>query len=348
MRRLRTGVMAALMTAMAMSPFAMQHASAETQAVDVWMTIGTNHPAPGCVVDASIEVRSGGGALTDADVAITLSNDADNAFISSDRGVTDDSGIAYLSFDTSGATDAKTWLQVVVNGAYVGGQSVWVDGSACDGGSTVLDLSGDMPSVSSSYVEDASESTDTAAADDSGAVILPNVSAYQQQRNLSCEYASISIATGALGSWVSEYDMEAVTPLDANPHWGYRGDITGWWGNTDDYGIYAEALVPGLNDFGFQGHVFYGGDSDLVDSIDLGRPTLVWLGMWGDLSHTEYAEDGTPYQLTQAMHVMVAYGYDDGGVYLSDPGAGVLRYYDWGTFNAMWSVMDGMALGVSW
>jgi predicted double-glycine peptidase len=47
------------------------------------------------------------------------------------------------------------------------------------------------------------------------------------------------------------------------------------------------------------------------------------------------------------MHVMVAFGYDDGGVYLSDPGAGEYKYYTWGDFRWMWNVMDGMALGVS-
>jgi hypothetical protein len=46
------------------------------------------------------------------------------------------------------------------------------------------------------------------------------------------------------------------------------------------------------------------------------------------------------------MHVLVAYGYDEGGVYLSDPAIGGMKYYDWGTFTWMWSVMDGMALSV--
>ena len=45
---------------------------------------------------------------------------------------------------------------------------------------------------------------------------------------------------------------------------------------------------------------------------------------------------------------MTVYGYDDWGVYLSDPAHGSLVSYDWATFNGMWQVMDGMALGVSW
>lgn len=342
MKRALTLVMAVVLGGGAMLPMG---ASAQSQSVDVWVEVGTSRPAPGCIVDASVEVRSGGGAVANADVVLALSNDDEGTLYSAESGVTNGSGIVGLSFDTSAAySGAKTWMEVSVNGAYVGGRTIWVDGSDCGGASSLLDLSGDVPTVTESVPASSGET----ASSDSSAVIIPGISEYQQQRPLSCEYAAVSIATGALGSWVSEYDIEAVTPLSANPHWGYRGNINGSWGNTDDYGIYADALVPGLAQFGFQGHSFYGDDSDLMASIDMGRPTIVWLGMWGDLSHDEYTEDGTRYQVTTAMHVMVAYGYDDGGVYLSDPGSGTLRYYDWGTFNGMWNVMDGMALGISW
>ena len=321
-------------------------AVAQSQSVDVWLEVATARPAPGCVVEASVEVRSGGTALSGADISMTLSSDADSTIYSTDSGATDGAGIVQLNFDTSAASSgAKTWLEVAVNGSYMGGRTIWVDGSDCSDAPSLLDLSGDAPTVTESVSDTSTQPESSASAD---AVIIPGVDAYQQQRPLSCEYAAVAIATGALGSWVSEYDIEAATPLSANPHWGYRGNINGAWGNTDDYGVYADGLIPGLNQFGFQGESFYGDPVDLRASIDLGRPTLVWLGMWGDLSHEEYASDGTRYQVTQAMHVMVAYGYDDAGVYLSDPGTGTLRFYDWATFNGMWQVMDGMALGISW
>lgn len=320
-------------------------AMAQSSAVDVWMETGAIHPAVGCVVDTTVEVRSGGAALSGAEVVLMLSDDNDGTIYSTSSAITDGSGIAYLTFDTSSASHgAKTWLEVSVNGSYIGGQTVWVDGNSCSGTGTLLDLSGNAAIVTpQSNTAPAAEPSSG-----SGEVIIPGVVAYQQQRPLSCEFAAVSIATGALGSWVSEYDIEAVTPLHPNPHWGYRGNINGVWGNTTDYGVYADALVPGLNQFGFNGNSFYGDSSDLMAAIDAGMPTIVWLGMWGDLSHYEWTEDGTRYQLTQAMHVMVAYGYDDGGVYLSDPGTGQYRYYDWGTFNWMWAVMDGMALSISW
>jgi uncharacterized protein YvpB len=240
----------------------------------------------------------------------------------------------------------KGWLQLSVNGSYVGGLTMRVTDGGCGGSGTLVKMSGSATTVLSSG--SASDSSGAASSDD-GKVVIPNVPNYQQQRGLSCEYSALSIATGALGDWVSEYEFEAQVPLSDNPHWGYRGDITGRWGNTTNYGVYADPLVPALAAYGFTGTAFYGDSGDLMAAIDRGEPTLVWLGMrGGDGSFNEYTSDGTRYQLTPYMHVMVAYGYDDGGVYLSDPGTGTYKYYDWGTFKWMWSVMDGMALSVSW
>lgn len=343
---MRRAIISTLMAALAIlvsSPLLAPGALAQNASVDAWVEVGTTQPGVGCTVAVTAEVWSGGGVVEGAEVAIALSIDGTTEVVSGDRQVTDGAGIARLSFDTSGAADgAKTWLEVTVNGAYIGGQSVWVTGGGgCDGAPSATDIGGDVPVAA----EETEPQASTAA---SGEVIIPGIVAYHQQRGLSCEYAALSIATGTIGGWVTEYDFESVIALSDNPHWGYRGYIDGSWGNTDDYGIYAEPLVPALNQFGLNGEAFYGGRGDLTARIDQGRPTLVWLGMWGDTSFDAYAADGTAYQLTSGMHVMVAYGYDGGGVYLSDPGSGRLLYYDWGTFEWMWSVMDGMALSVSW
>jgi uncharacterized protein YvpB len=340
--------MVALAAAIVGGPLGAPTVLAESQSVDAWVEVANPKPGAGCFVDTSVEVRSGGAGVEGAEVVIALADDNSGEVISSERALTDSTGIAFLGFDTSAsANGAKTWMNVLVNGSYIGGRTIWVTDGACDGAPSLLDLSGEVPTIADTVVETPAEAA-VQAESNGGEVIIPGVVAYQQQRPLSCEYAAVAIATGALGNWVSEYDIEAVTPLSPNPHWGYRGYILGSWGNTDDYGVYADALVPGLAQFGFTGHSFYGGRGDLTSSIDQGRPTIVWLGMQGDLSHDEYAEDGTRYQVTQYMHVMVAYGYDNSGVYLSDPGTGSLRYYDWGTFEYMWGVMDGMALGISW
>lgn len=172
---------------------------------------------------------------------------------------------------------------------------------------------------------------------------------YQQQRSLSCEYASTAIAATIAGHTISEYDFDAVVPLHENPHVGYRGNIHGTWGNTTDYGVYNEPLHMALADFGISSSAFYAhGDAlRLKEELAHDRPVVVWLAMWGDVnSFDAYTTDGARYQLTQGMHVMTAYGYDERGVYLTDPGTAVYQFYEWDEFMAMWNVMDGMALSV--
>lgn len=192
-------------------------------------------------------------------------------------------------------------------------------------------------------VRDGSEMESASA---SGPVTVPNVVTYKQQRNLSCEYASVHIATSMLGNGIEEHVYIDSMPITLNPHNGYRGNIDGWWGNTDDYGIYAAPLVPVLNDYGYAGEVFYSmGDADqLIAHIDAGHPVVVWLGFWGD-TRERLHDDGT-YSVAAGTHVVTAYGYDDAGVYVSDPATASLDFYSWGEFIEMWRVLDGMSLAV--
>jgi uncharacterized protein YvpB len=170
---------------------------------------------------------------------------------------------------------------------------------------------------------------------------------YQQERNLSCEYAALVIAMGAYGTWVSEYQFDDLVGWSANPHWGFRGDINGPWGSTDDYGVYAEPLAWALPNFGFWGDVFYAqGDASALSSrLDQGFPTLVWIGDFGNDAYWAEA-DGTWFQLAAGEHVVVAYGYDANGVYASDPATGGDRFFSWGEFMTLWNVLDGMSLAV--
>ena len=178
-------------------------------------------------------------------------------------------------------------------------------------------------------------------------VVVPTVPTHVQERNLSCEYAAAYIATSAFGAGVPEWVFIENVPAAQNPHWGYRGNIDGWWGNTDDYGIYAEALVPTLNANGYAAEVFYslGDPAALQARLDAGQPVLTWLGLWGDTGVT--LEDEGVYTVAAGMHVVVAYGYDDWGVHVSDPAQGSYGYVPWAEFSAMWNVLDGMALAVA-
>jgi uncharacterized protein YvpB len=309
-----------------------------------WATLGSVTPAAGCWLDASIEVREAAAGVSDVAVGVNLVHGGEVVW--ADWGMTDANGLAYLSVDTSWAAPGyEAWMDVLVGGEYAGGMSLSItDSGGCADNPDMVELSADV-AVSAGGGTAQYWSTSAGPASDAVRVGVPT---YAQQRNLSCEYAALVMAMGAYGTWVSEYEFDHRVGWSENPHWGYRGDITGWWGNTDDYGVYAAALAPALADFGFWGEEFYaqGNATALTARLDQGTPVLVWLGLWGDTGFYEYAADGTPYKLVPGLHVVVADGYDSGGVYVADPATGGMNYYDWSTFMSFWNVMDGMGLSV--
>jgi uncharacterized protein YvpB/LysM repeat protein len=198
------------------------------------------------------------------------------------------------------------------------------------------------PAPEPEAVPEAAEASAPAAS-----AFVAGVGTYFQSHNLSCEYAATFIATSAFGAGVPEWVFLEWVPQARNPHYGYRGNIDGWWGNTDDYGVYPEALVPALNHYGFAAYIFYSGGAtgDLTWYLDQGLPVVVWLGLWGNTAVTLY-DEGT-YTVAAGAHVVTVYGYDANGVYISDPATGSYGFYDWGTFTAMWSVLGGMAMAVA-
>ncbi|MCC6315648.1 MAG: C39 family peptidase [Thermomicrobiales bacterium] len=316
-------------------------AAADEAPVQAWLTVASETPAPGCWVDASLEVRRDGNPTPDVEAAVAFVVDGKVQYV--DSGITGSDGFAFLGFDTSsGYIGADARFDVLIGGEYAGGAPLqMIDGGGCDGNAGVHELWGVAPIGSHS-------ADDGWTSDDGGEVVALWVPTYAQQRGLSCEYASLSIAMSAYGTDISEYAFDDIVGWSDNPHWGYRGTITGTWGGTDDYGVYAEPLAKAAEAYGFWADVFYaqGDASQLTRRLDQGAPVLVWLGMFGDTSFTAYADDGTPYTLTPGQHTMVAYGYDDNGVYLSDPGSGAKRFYDWGWFMSMWNVLDGMSMSV--
>ncbi len=312
--------------------------SAATKSIDAWIDISATRPEVGCVMDISVEVRESGRALPSVEVELALH--VADTIVALDRAITNENGVAFLELDT-GDADAGVghWLDINMGGEYLTGLSIVpsADGG-CNNAHKLLAVEGDI-----NYVP-ASASSESG----SGAEVKVSVPRYAQQRTLSCEYAALYIATSAFGDGVSEYAFDNYVGWSANPHVGYRGDINGVWGRTDDYGVYNEPLSWALPSFGFNGDAFYAvGDSGaLTNRLDQGTPVLVWLGLWGDESIVEQL-DGRSFTVVAGMHVMVAYGYDAAGVYLSDPGTGTYRFYSWGDFMYMWNILDGMGLAVS-
>lgn len=318
-------------------------ALADSRNVDAWIELSTVTPSPGCAIEISVEVRSSGTPVPGVEVELALHQDTD--LLAADYGVTNDSGIDFLTIDTSGiAVGTGYWLDINLGGNYLTGTSVVGTADSC-GTPKQISTTGTITVVPGATSNTSSSAPTGMTGTGAGAKVY--VPTYHQARNLSCEYASIQIATSAFGGGVSEYSLDSVVGLSPNPHLGYRGDINGTWGNTDDYGVYAQPLSWALAQFGFVGDAFYGAgdDSAITSRLDNGWPVLVWLALWGDQSfRTDY--DGQSFTLVAGMHVMVAYGYDTDGIYLSDPGSGTYRFYDWATFNGMWNVLDGMGLAV--
>lgn len=309
-----------------------------SQSVNTWITVGSTRPGIGCSVAVSVEVRAAGEAVPGLQVSIAFFGNGTD-LNSSDQAVTDVDGVALVSFSTNDVSSgANSWLDINVADVYVGGTAIspGEDGS-CDG-------DGSLISTEAELVLPSAGAADTLS---SNIVIIEGIPEYKQERSLSCEYAAVQIATTAFGDPIFESDSLDSTPQTDNPHYGFRGDIDGPWGITDDYGIYAEALVPNLEAHGYAGDVSYGADAGYLQAqIDAGRPTLVWIATRGDTGFYETDADGSTFKLVPFEHVVVAYGYDDSGVYISDPGNGSYTLMSWSWFLDAWSVMDGMALSI--
>jgi uncharacterized protein YvpB len=167
-----------------------------------------------------------------------------------------------------------------------------------------------------------------------------------QWYSLSCEYAAAAAVTLYWGDVVSQRDFIREIPKHPNPHIGFRGNIHGPHGGVRDYGIYAEPLVPVLEQHGYGATVFYGGVSRLKANLAAGNPVVVWIttGRYEERPVYRFSHEGETFKLVPYEHTVVAYGYDDGGIYLMDVGDGGFYYTEWSSFLRRWSYFDQMAL----
>jgi LysM repeat protein/uncharacterized protein YvpB len=188
-----------------------------------------------------------------------------------------------------------------------------------------------------------------APATNDGSTKLRAMPVMHQSLPLSCEDAAVSLATAYWGSQVSEWVFIENVPQNANPHLGFRGDITGAFGSTDDYGVYAEPFVPILSNYGFTGNVFYadGNSKMLTDQIDQGRPVVVWVTNLASVqTRSSGSANGQSFALVPQEHSVVVYGYDSNEVYVADPGDGSYRQFTWSDFMRSWGYFDGMSLAI--
>jgi uncharacterized protein YvpB len=148
------------------------------------------------------------------------------------------------------------------------------------------------------------------------------------------------------GPLVSQSVFLDEVPTSPDPHIGFRGDINGPFGGTTDYGVYAEPLATVLENHGYTATVFYEDLDRLKANIAAGNPAVVWLTVGKDeVRHGFYQEyDGQRFKLVPGEHAVVAYGYDDSGIYLMDVSDGDFYHTDWSSFLRRWGYFDDMTL----
>lgn len=308
---------------------------------NVWITVTNPKPGVGCSVTVSVEVRSSGDPVAGVDASIAFFDNS-GGVISQDSSTTDGSGVAWLSFDTTGlAAGSYDWLDINLGGGYVTGTTIVPSSGDCS--NNPKELHADVSTLPASD-SSSSSSSDT----NSSASSTPDFPTHHQEHSLSCEYASIFIATSYFGNPISEDTAINSVPSAVDPHYGFRGNIDGGFGSTDDYGVYAEPLATLLADNGYNGNVSYGADASTLEAqLDANHPTLVWIATRGDDGFYDQNAYGDTFKLVPWEHVVVAYAYDDAGVWVSDPGNGLLEHLNWDWFLPAWGALDGMALSVS-
>ncbi len=179
--------------------------------------------------------------------------------------------------------------------------------------------------------------------------VIQGVPTIAQVWSLSCEYAATSAATGLYGLTLSQQTMHAEIGNHLNPHRGFRGNIRGSWGGTDDYGVYPEAIVPALHRHGYtRSRAFRAGTDTLKRELAAGNPVVVWIVGDYTAQHRVYLMDGAEsYFVIPYEHAVTLYGYDERGVHIMDPGRGVKYHESWDRLEFGWAQLDHMALTVA-
>jgi uncharacterized protein YvpB len=179
--------------------------------------------------------------------------------------------------------------------------------------------------------------------------LLSNFPLAGQWWNLSCEYAATSAATAYFHKQISQSEFAAMIGFDANPNKGFRGNLSGPWGGTWDYGIYPAPILSVLMRQGFAHSYTFRADARLLrDAISNNRPVVAWIvGTYGNAPRYNGESDGEQFLLVPYEHAVTVYGYDEHHVSLMDPA--YPAYYDvsWAVFMNAWLQLDGMALAVA-
>ena len=170
----------------------------------------------------------------------------------------------------------------------------------------------------------------------------------QQSHNLSCESSSASMAAQYHGVQLSEEEVLAALPYNANPHLGFRGNVDGPTGGTVDYGVYAGPVLDILNARGLRAVRVTGGLEGIRAAISRGNPVIAWVTYNCQLGAPQIELiDGQEVTLVPYQHVVVVTGYNSEGVWANDPWDGQEDFYTTSDFARAMSYFGNMAIEVA-
>lgn len=178
--------------------------------------------------------------------------------------------------------------------------------------------------------------------------LILDVPVYKQQRPLSCESSAAAMAANFFGVPIGEQDILAALPSHENPHLGFRGNIDGEYGRTDDYGVYAEPIRRVLANLGLEVQHLSGGPDEIRAQIRQGRPVIAWVtyGMQAETPTQVQLSDGQLVTLVPYEHTVVVVGYNRDGLWVNDPYAGTQDFYTEGDFVRSFAYLGNMGLVV--
>ncbi|MBI2909431.1 MAG: C39 family peptidase [Chloroflexi bacterium] len=182
----------------------------------------------------------------------------------------------------------------------------------------------------------------------SAEVLLP-VPAFMQQRALSCESSAAAMIAAYFRVPLTERQIIAELPWDPNPHKGFRGNIDGWFGGINDYGVYAEPIADVLTNHGLKADVYYDFSLDMLKSaLSEGKLVISWITAGTAWSTPVTVQiGGEPVVLVPYEHAVAVKGYDAVGVSVNDPGTGGSARYSNEAFLRASGYFGGMAVVVS-
>lgn len=148
-----------------------------------------------------------------------------------------------------------------------------------------------------------------------------NIPLFVQEKNLSCEAASVKMILAYFGQDTSEDEIQNSFTKDPNPTLGFRGNVNGpVWGFTD-YGVYPQAVVTTFKKYGHQATALTNiSEQEVKQAVLTGHPVIIWVDIANPNPEQKQVKVGAEVvKLVSGEHTVVVTGFKDGQWYLNDP-----------------------------